>query len=502
MLNNKGTILTTEVFSQLQDLVLVVDSDGDILESSGHHIKAKNIQEIIDGKEWFSFQGILKKCITTIRPFVEIELELRVTEKANWYLCRIICLDNQPNGHKVFIISLVNIEKQKKRENDLLIAKEHAQAQEKLKTNFIASVSHEIRTPMNSIIGFADLLKNTDDHTEKNEYIDIIRSSGQHLLNIINDIIDVSKIESGILNIKIQRININELFEELVGIYKSDTRLDLEKVKLIYQTALKNEDAFMITDGTRIRQILSNLLDNAVKFTSEGEIILGYEIIEDTEKETQIALFVKDTGIGIPRKEQELIFDRFHQVSEGDEIKGSGLGLAIVDSLVKKIGGKIHLKSKKGEGSVFKFTIPFIEVRKELFDKKESNKASLKPNLKNRNILIAEDVPANYRLLSSILKGTFAKLTWAKNGQQAVETILNNENFDLVLMDLRMPIMDGYKATKHIKAINPKMPIIALTAFAIDGDMEKALNAGCDDYLSKPISIPQLYDKINFFLNM
>ena len=502
MPNNKGVILTSEIFSQLQDLVLVVDSCGAILESSEGHIKAKNIQEIIDGKEWLSVQRILKKCITTIGPFVEIELELKVTEKPSWHLCRIICLDNQPNGHKVFILSFVNIEKQKKRENDLLKAKEHAQAQEKLKTNFIASVSHEIRTPMNSIIGFAELLKNTDDHIEKNQYIDIIRSSGQHLLNIINDIIDVSKIESGILNIKIQRININELFEELIGIFKSDTRLDSKKVKLGFQTSLKDEDAYMITDGTRIRQILSNLLDNAVKFTSEGEITLGYEIIDGAKNESQIALFVKDTGIGIPKEEQELIFDRFHQVSEGDEIKGSGLGLAIVDSLVKKIGGKIHLKSKKGVGSVFKFTIPFIEVRKELFDKKESNKANLKPDLKNRNILIAEDVPANYRLLSSVLKGTFAKLTWVKNGQQAVETILNSEDFDLVLMDLRMPVMDGYKATKHIKSINPKIPIIALTAFAIDGDMEKALNAGCDDYLSKPISIPQLYDKINFFLNM
>ena len=502
MPNNIETILTAAIISQLQDLVLVVDFSGNILESTGSTIEAHNIQDIIEKKEWTFVQRSFKKCEPITPSFVDIELELNISEKTSWYLCRIICLDNQRIGHRVYVLSFVSIEKQRKRENNLLKAKEHAEAQERLKTNFIASVSHEIRTPMNSIIGFADLLKDTDDHIEKNQYIDIIRSSGQHLINIINDIIDVSKIESGILNIKIQRININELFEELLGIFKSDTRLNPQKVKLISQTSLKNKDAYMITDGTRIRQILSNLLDNAVKFTSEGEIVLGYEIIEKAKKEPQITLFVKDTGIGIPKEEQGLIFERFHQVSEGDEIKGSGLGLAIVDSLVKKIGGKIHLKSKKGEGSVFKFTIPLIKARKEFSDKKEFNIAELKPELKNRHILIAEDVPANYRLLSSIFKGTFAKLTWVKNGQQAVETFLNNETFDLILMDLRMPVMDGYTATKHIKAINPKIPIIALTAFAIDGDMEKALNAGCDDYLSKPISIPQLYDKINFFLNM
>jgi len=502
MPNNNRLILTTEIFSQLQELVLVVDSDGAILESSGNVLDAKNIQEVIENKDWNSIYQIFQKCTSTLSPFVEIELELKISEKPIWYLCRIICLDDQPVGQEVYVLSFVNIEAQKTKENVLIKAKEHAQAQEKLKTNFIASVSHEIRTPMNSIIGFADLLRGTNDYQEKSQYIDIIRSSGQHLLNIINDIIDVSKIESGILNIKIQRININELLEELVGIYNSDTRLNAKEVTVKSQLFLNNEEAFMITDGTRLRQILSNLMDNAVKFTTKGEIVIGYHIFQKSDNEAQISFFVKDTGIGIPAEEQELIFDRFHQVSVGDEIKGSGLGLAIVDSLVKKIGGEITLISKKGEGSEFKFNIPFIKVRNEFSDKKEENVRNIKPDLKNRNILIAEDVPANYRLLSSILKGTFAKLTWVKNGKQAVEAILNNEDFDLILMDLRMPVMDGYKATKHIKSIDPKIPIIALTAFAFDGDMEKALNAGCDDYLSKPISIPKLYDKINFFLNM
>jgi len=245
-------------------------------------------------------------------------------------------------------------------------------------------------------------------------------------------------------------------------------------------------------------------MDNSVKFTLQGEIELGYRIIENkkNEDETLLNLYVKDTGIGIPKEEHSLIFDRFHQVSEGDEIKGSGLGLAIVESLVKKLGGQIGLKSKKGEGSVFKFSIPFLKVKKELYGGGAQDKGVLKPDLKNRHILITEDVPANYKLIAAVLKGTFAKLTWAKNGQQAVEAILSHDDFDLILMDLHMPVMDGYKATEHIKTINPKIPIIALTAYAIEGDMEKALNAGCDDYITKPISIPELYRKIKFFLDI
>ena len=504
MTNIINTVLTQNFLMRLNEYVFIVDSNGVILETTQSNSELKNIQEIIHKRDWHDLQFVFKKDFSNDLSFIEIELELKISDKYIWHLCKIAYLKQNNEGDRVFVLSFNNIEKQKQREFSLIMAKEHAQAQEKIKTNFLSSMSHEIRTPMNSIIGFAGLLKEASNHQEEEQYIDIIESSGEHLLSIINDIIDVSKIESGTLNIKIQRININELIDELVDIYRSDNRLKGKDVKIISHKPLSDEEANIISDGMRLRQVLSNLMDNSVKFTLQGEIELGYRIIENkkNEDETLLNLYVKDTGIGIPKEEHSLIFDRFHQVSEGDEIKGSGLGLAIVESLVKKLGGQIGLKSKKGEGSVFKFSIPFLKVKKELYGGGAQDKGVLKPDLKNRHILITEDVPANYKLIAAVLKGTFAKLTWAKNGQQAVEAILSHDDFDLILMDLHMPVMDGYKATEHIKTINPKIPIIALTAYAIEGDMEKALNAGCDDYITKPISIPELYRKIKFFLDI
>ena len=499
-----NTVLTQDFLMRLNEQVFVVDSNGAILETTQPNPEIKNIQEIIHKRDWNEIQIIFKKDFSNDLTFVETEIELKISDKYIWHLCKIGYFKQHKDGDRVFVLSFINIERLKQREYSLIMAKEHAQAQEKIKTTFLSSVSHEIRTPMNSIIGFAELLKETSSPREKDQYIDIIKNSGEHLLGIINDIIDVSKIESGTLNIKIQRININELIDELVDIYKSDNRLKGKDVKIVSFKPLDNEEANIISDGMRLRQVLSNLMDNSVKFTFHGEIELGYRIIgnKKNEDETLLNLYVKDTGIGIPKEEHRLIFDRFHQVSEGDEIIGSGLGLAIVESLVKKLGGQIRIKSRKDEGTEFNFSIPFLKVKKELHGGDTQDKSVSKPNLKNRHILIAEDVPANYKLIAAVLKGTFAKLTWVKNGQQAVEAILSHDDFDLILMDLHMPVMDGYKATEHIKTINSKIPIVALTAYAIEGDMEKALNAGCDDYITKPISIPDLYQKIKFLLDI
>jgi len=364
-------------------------------------------------------------------------------------------------------------------------------------------MSHEIRTPMNSIIGFSDLIERTNDEEEKKQYLDIIRSSGQFLLNIINDIIDISKIEAGLLDIKVQRVKINDLIKELTDIYSSDPRIKNE-VKIIPHLPLQNGDSVILTDSTRIRQVLSNLLDNAVKFTSKGKIEIGYELIEKKtdQKIPHLRFFVKDSGIGIPKQDLKLIFDRYHQVREGDESKGSGLGLTIVDALVKKLGGGMKVESEVGKGSEFSFEIAYLQRAKRKTKGNVSELGHEAPELKGRHILIAEDVDANYRFVAAIMRQTHAKLSWAKNGKEAVEFMLNNKNIDLVLMDLRMPVMDGYKAAEHIKTLYPKIPIIALTAYAVDGDMEKALEAGCDDYLSKPINIAEFYSKLNFYLNI
>ena len=502
ILNN--TQLKTRLFTQLHEIIIIFNYSGNFIESNQSNFKTDNIQSLFRPKDW---QKIIKQLrIIDEKGLLssELELELKMPNGSFWHLCKIGNTKEKMNNEPLYFMALQNIQWLINREENLIKAKEKAEAQEKTKTSFLANMSHEIRTPMNSIIGFAELLKSAENKEERTQYINIIKSSGTHLLNIINDIIDISKIESGILNIKAQRSNINQLIKDLSGIYKSDSRLFADNVKIITHLELSDDDAYILTDGTRLRQILSNLIDNAVKFTTKGTIEIGYKILKKEEGKIAqlIQFYVQDSGPGIPKNEQGLIFDRFHQVREGDESKGSGLGLAIVDALVKKLGGEISLESELKKGSRFMFNIPFLQRKKEIVELESKSDAEPKPNLKGKHILIAEDVPANFKFISAVLKGTHAKLTWVQNGKDAVEAVLKNNCYDLILMDLRMPIMDGYKASGHIKTIDTKLPIIALTAYAVEGDMEKALEAGCDDYLSKPIAIPSLYKKLNFFINM
>ena len=498
-------MLSIDVLSRLNDMIFVFDSKGNILESGTKILSTENLQSLISKKDWERVSNYISGGLTEHSPLVELEIEFSISRKQYWYSCKMGVISDEEKKERQYFLGLQNIQEQKEREEILRNEKEKAESQEKIKTSFLANMSHEIRTPMNSIIGFSELIKETDDQEEKDQYIDIIKSSGQYLLNIINDIIDISKIESGILDIKVRRTNVNELIDRLLDVYISDSRLDSKKVKLYTVKTLDTEAATILTDPTRIRQILSNLIDNAIKFTRKGSIEVGYRLKKANEAHPndEICFYVKDTGQGIRDSELELIFDRFHQVREGDEIRGSGLGLAIVDALVKKMGGSISVQSKTGEGSNFTFCIPYMNREKDPVIGEKSKKARIeKPNLKNKHVLIAEDVPANFKFISAVLRGTNAKLTWAKNGKEAVEAVLEGGDFDMILMDLRMPIMDGYKASRHIKSIAPKLPIVALTAYAVDGDMEKALEAGCDDYLKKPVSIQNLYEKLKIFLDL
>jgi signal transduction histidine kinase len=490
------------LFESLSELVCIVDIEGKIVLSNQPQNPWKNIGQFMQTTDWQRIEPALHGSGEAILAR-EWEFELLFGEEPIWHLVKMVPFSAE-SEERAFLMSFYNIHKIKQREEILVKAREQAEAQERIKSSFLANMSHEIRTPMNSIIGFSDLIQRSCDEEEKRQYLEIIKSSGQYLLNIINDIIDFSKIESGLLDIKVQRVDINQLIDELAGIYNSDTRLQKETVTIITHKPLADNQAVILSDQTRIRQILSNLMDNAVKFTNRGTIELGYKVEEEKLKGKipTIRFFVKDSGIGIPDAEKELVFNRFHQAREGDDALGSGLGLAIVKALVSKLGGKVHLQSGNGKGSEFSFTITFLQRGKGLLVSNQQQREVEVPELKGCSILIAEDVEANYKFISAILKRTQVKLTWVKNGKEAVEAVINNENFDLILMDLRLPVMDGYKASEHIKTLQPKLPIIALTAFAVSGDMEKALEAGCDDYLTKPISIPILYNKLNFYLNM
>lgn len=390
----------------------------------------------------------------------------------------------------LFYIFCKNITRSKLLENNLKKAKYKAQDSEKLKSAFLANLSHEIRTPMNAIIGFSELLlENTSLSEDVIKYVQYINNSGIVLLDLIDNIVDISKIQTGQLAIKKTKTNLDTI---LYDIYSSYSQLCKSKkgskVNLIFNKNEKNKHVKLKTDPLRFRQIFSNLLNNALKFTEEGFIEFGYHFFLKDGLQ-QIEFYVKDSGVGFTIKNQDLIFDRFYKVEE-DNLKlyrGAGLGLTISKSLVNILGGEIWASSKLGQGSKFSFTIPLTDFEitenttSELID---STKSDLK--LKGCRVLVAEDEDINFIYIEELLKKYELKLVRAKNGQDAIK-IFSENSFDMVLMDIKMPVMDGYDAMKHIKELNSEIPVIAQTAFALAGEKEKILNSGFDDYISKPI---------------
>jgi len=381
--------------------------------------------------------------------------------------------------------------------NELLLAKNKAEESDRLKTAFLANMSHEIRTPMNAIVGFADLLLKpgiTYDKIEK--YSKIININSHQLLSLINDIIDISKIESGQIQIYKKKTNINDILDELYNIFQP-MAYNKNLILKIHKSLLPH-DAFIITDETKFKQIFINLLNNALKFTSSGEINFGY-----TKKDDFIVFYVSDTGIGISPENYEIIFERFRQVDGSNTRKygGAGLGLSISKALVELLGGKIWLESEENIGTTFYFTLPY---RLESTDKSktEDQKIDISDiDWKNKTILIVDDEEYNYFYLTEILKSTHASLLHANNGKVAIEICQNNPSINIVLMDIKMPIIDGYTATKEIKKFRPDLPIIAQTAYGMSDDRDKALNAGCDDYISKPLLKEKLIIIINKYIN-
>jgi signal transduction histidine kinase len=386
---------------------------------------------------------------------------------------------------------------------DLIAAKEKAEQSDKLKSAFLANFSHEIRTPMNAIMGFSYLLKQDDiTENERKEFISHIISSSQYLLNLINEIIDISRIEAGELILNIKPTNINQLLTDIVAQYEEQKLLiNKTNIKLLLSSEIKNNNVLIKSDPTKLRQILVNLLENALKFTEEGYIEFGLSI-KQYEGKDFIVIHVKDTGIGINEDAKSFIFERFRKVENAGADKlyrGAGLGLAIAKRLVELLGGKIWVESELNKGSVFYFTLPY---------EKENNSEGIVPEAKSdvtpvsyqwndKIILVAEDEPANFKYIENVLSRTSINLLWARNGLETCEYLKKRSDIDLVLMDIRMPIMNGYEATKKIKEINREVPIIAQTAYALDYEKEEILRAGCNDYISKPYSDSELLKLIN-----
>ena len=370
---------------------------------------------------------------------------------------------------------------------ELCIAKENSEENDRLKSAFLANMSHEIRTPMNGILGFASLLKKKNLTDEKqHEYIDIIEKSGARMLKIINDIIDVSKIESGLMEILISKTNINEQIEYIYTFFKPE--VDDKGLQLSFKNNLPSEKAFIKTDKEKVYAILLNLVKNAVKYTNKGSIEFGY-ILKTNGEPFEIEFYVKDTGIGIAKKRQGAIFERFIQadISDKQALQGAGLGLTITKAYVKMLDGKIWVESEEGKGSIFYFTIPYnAEPEEEIITKDTVSANEEENNINNLKILIVEDDDTIVKLIAKIVEKYCKKVLITGNGVKAVEICKDNPDIDLVLMDIKLPELDGYEATKQIRQFNKEVTIFAQTACALSGDKEKAIEAGCNGYISKP----------------
>jgi PAS domain S-box-containing protein len=381
---------------------------------------------------------------------------------------------------------------------ELQEAKEKAEESDRLKTAFLANISHEIRTPMNGIIGFADLLKNPMlSGAEAQEYLDVIQQSGERMLNIINDLMDVAKIETGMIEKVIEKIDVNELLKSIHLFFKPEA--DKKNLRFIFEKVDQSVKPFIHSDKNKIYQILSNLLKNALKYTEGGEVTFGYAQLKD-----YVEFFVRDTGMGIEPKNVTKIFERFIQadMSLTSSFEGAGLGLSITKSFVEILGGKIWVKSEIGKGSTFFFTIPFEALAGSDAKSRERLLPVPTTSIFGKTILVVEDDRINYMYVLEITKNIGLKIIRAENGKSAVEEVKNNSAIDLVLMDIRMPVMNGLEATQQIKQLRPDLPIIVQTAFARDVEKKQALEAGCNDYISKPFSKEMIIDMIVKNLNL
>lgn len=404
-----------------------------------------------------------------------------------------------------FIADQISISlERKKAELDLKKALQKATESDRLKSAFLTTMSHELRTPLNAIIGFSGIIDKNSTIDDIVKFNETINSSGKHLLNIVEELFDITLIETGEMKIKKEPFDLYSLLydvEEIIKLEQISNKKTHLKIKLVVPS--KETGLIINSDPSKFKQILLNLLKNAIKFTDEGQVNFGFEIIKQKEK-FLLEFFIQDTGIGIAADKFELIFVAFRQVDESHTRLhgGTGIGLSISKRLVELIGGTIRVESTEGKGSTFYFTIPYEEKLNADYsvdsdiEIQTASEITKSHRIKNKNILIVEDDEASYEFLKTVLVKSGFTLLWAKNGEEAIHLCKEKSEIDLVLMDIDMPIMNGYEATKVIKKFRPKLPIIAQTAYAIIGDREKSIEAGCSDYISKPINRNMLLEKV------
>ncbi|MDZ7744114.1 MAG: ATP-binding protein [Bacteroidota bacterium] len=397
-------------------------------------------------------------------------------------------------GHYEGVVE--DITQRKIAEANLKEALEKAKESDRLKSAFLATMQHELRTPLNGILGFSEILKDDDSlDGEIREHIQLINDSGQHLLSIINDILDISTITAGKVKLKESECNLNQIVDEAVETVDEARKLNAEKanIGLEVKKGLEDKNAVIHADSKRLRQILENLLDNAFKFTYEGKVSLAYEI----DKNNKLLFKINDTGIGIPGDKKDIIFEQFRQIEDTDtrQYGGSGLGLAICKNLVDMMNGEIRVESSPGKGSTFYVEIPLKSTKMPAPPEAKPLKSKSRSWQKN-SLLIAEDSYSNFLLLKTFLRKSEIEIYYAKNGEEAIRLYKQHPGIDLVLMDIQLPGISGYQVTEEILKLDKNARIIAVTAYATQEDKQKCMQTGCIDYISKPLRKETLLDKI------
>jgi len=467
-------------------------------------------QKLFTPESWAMLSSSLARTTETGIPY-ELELKTIRADGSNGWMWVRGEAEYDKEGRTIGLWGAAqDITGRKLAEEELVKAKEHAEESDKLKSSFLANISHEIRTPMNGILGFAELLKTPDlTSYQQMEYIRIIQKSGDRMLNIINEIVDISKIESGLMKTTLSDTNINEQIEYINTFFTAEA--EAKGIKLSFRNGLSAKESVIKSDREKVYAILTNLVKNAIKFTESGSIEFGYtlkpgilsplsNVVKSSAREVvtkELEFYVKDTGIGIPGDRRQAIFERFIQADIADKraFQGAGLGLSISKAYIEMLGGRIWVENnpdsyREGEGSVFYFTLPYTIQLAEKTGM-ESVMLSVEANKQTRNlkVLIAEDDEVSEMLLSTVLKKLNHEVLKVWNGYKTVDFCRENPDIDLVLMDIKMPGIDGFEATRQIRTFNKEVVIIAQTAYSQFGDREIAIAAGCNDYISKPLDL-------------
>jgi PAS domain S-box-containing protein len=489
------------------DAIFITDKEGkyiyvnkqavDLLGYSKEELLAFTIADITPKNRMEAYSQIFQQLFITGSSYSEIEMVKKDGSIADTDLNAVLL----PNGW--IYGSCRDISKRKKLEKELIKSKERAEESDRLKSAFLANMSHEIRTPMNGILGFTELLKEHDlSGDDQQEYIRIIEKSGDRMLNIINDIISISKIESQQIEVSVSETNVNEQIDYIYNFFKLEA--EQKNLQISFKKGLPDKEARIETDHEKVYAVLTNLVKNAIKFTQKGSIEFGY-----LKKDGFLEFYVKDSGSGVRPEQKYIIFERFRQGSESltRNYEGAGLGLSISKAYVEMLGGKIRVENNasnngNASGVTFYFTLPALPIKeKSHVPQVASPDNSTINEIGKLNILIVEDDKYSQLLLIELLEGVARKILKAITGIEAVKFCRENPDIDLVLMDINMPEMDGYEATRQIREFNKDVVIIAQTAYALSGDREKSIAAGCNTYITKPINRVDLGTLINKYFS-